>query len=71
MRNWFNTLNESLESENLVDLWPIGSNIKYGETARHLVETGVFRGKRQIPELRLISVYRDERGMYERPVALS
>lgn len=54
--NWFPTLNDALEAEGLVELWPLGTNINYGET-RNVVAEGQF-----------ISVYRDERGMYERPV---
>lgn len=61
MRNYFDTLNESLNSENLVDLWPLGSNIQYGQTVQHIVEDG--------RKLRLISVYRDNMGRYERPVS--
>jgi len=56
-QNFFPTLNESLESEGLVEKWPIGSNINYGDTVRHITDDGT-----------LISVYRDERGMYERPI---
>lgn len=56
MKNWFNTLNEALEAEGLVDLWPIGLNLNYGQTIR-VVQDG-----------KCLSVYRDERGMYERPV---
>jgi len=55
-KNWFPTLNDALESEGLVELWPLGTNIQYGETVQ-LASGG-----------RWISVYRDERGMYERPV---
>lgn len=55
-QNFFPTLNESLESEGLVEKWPLGSNMNYGETVRHIVGDT------------LISVYRDERGMYERPI---
>lgn len=58
-QNFFKTLNESLESESLVGKWPLGSNIGYGETVRHIVGN------------ELISVYRDERGMYERPIHYS
>lgn len=58
-QNFFKTLNESLESEGLVEKWPLGSNINYGETVRHIVDN------------ELISVYRDERGMYERPIHYS
>ena len=55
-QNWFPTLNAALEAEGLVELWPLGKNINYGETA-----TATASGK-------YISVYRDERGMYERPI---
>ena len=54
--NWFNTLNESLDSEGLVDLWPLGLNLGYNETASCAVD-GTF-----------MTVYRDSRGMYERVV---
>lgn len=56
MSNFFNTLNEALEAENLIELWPVGVNIGYGETV-DLANSGRF-----------ITVYRDERGMYERPI---
>ena len=59
-QNWFETLNQSLESEGLVDLWPLGSNIGYGENVRHHVQDGNI--------IRLISVYRETDGRYERPV---
>ncbi len=58
--NWFETLNDALESELLTELWPLGSNIGYGETVQHIVEDG--------RDLRLISVYRNENGMYERVI---
>lgn len=56
-RNWFGTLNESLESEGLVDLWPLGTNIAYDENVRIHTDCG-----------RLISIFRDNDGRYERPV---
>ena len=56
MQNWFNTLNEALTAENLIELWPLGSNINYGETVQHIVDG------------RLISVYRETDGRYERPI---
>lgn len=59
-RNWFNTLNEALDSENLIDQWPLGTNVNYDETVRLITD-----------DYRLISVYRDSRGMYERPVHYS
>jgi hypothetical protein len=30
-QNWFDTLNQALESENLVDKWQFGLNIDYGQ----------------------------------------
>ena len=56
MNNWFPTLNDALDSEGLVDIFPLGANINYGETLR-FVKDGTF-----------VTIYRDERGMYERPV---
>jgi hypothetical protein len=58
--NYFATLNESLESENVINLWPIGSNIDYGQTVRHIVAD-------HLSEI-MISVYRSTTGNYERPV---
>lgn len=55
-QNWFSTLNQSLQSENLINSWPFGLNISYGETVR-IVTDG-----------RLISVTRSSSGRYERPV---
>ena len=56
-RNWFPTLNDALESEGLVACWPLGLNLKYGESV-----TIAAQGK-------AISVYRDLiSGLYERPV---
>jgi len=59
MKNYFDTLNEALASEGLVDQWKTGTNINYGETVQ--VNTGE----------RLISVYRTSNGRYERPVHYS
>jgi hypothetical protein len=56
-QNWFLTLNEALQSEDLVNLWPLGLNIGYGETARFTTDCN-----------RLISVFRETDGLYERPV---
>ena len=54
--NWFNTLNEALESECLIEYYPLGLNINYNQTAR-IVKDGKF-----------ITIYRDESGRYERPI---
>ncbi len=67
-QNWFPTLNAALDAEGLIDLWPLGLNIGYEETVRHLADTGETHGKRQKPVYRAISIYRNENGMYERPV---
>lgn len=56
MNKYFDTLNQALESEGLVDQWTTGTNINYGETIQ--VNTGKH----------LISVYRTSNGRYERPV---
>lgn len=61
-RNWFDTLNEALESEGLLESWdcckpPIG----YGETVSWTWDNGSKYGHQ-------ISIYRDEQGRYERPV---
>lgn len=60
-RNWFETLNAALESEGLVELWELGRNISYGENVRIVVDDGSKHGK-------TICIYRDDRGMYERPI---
>lgn len=57
-QNWFETLNAALESEGLVDQWPTGRNISYGQTVRVKSNDGE----------RLISVTRETDGRYERPV---
>jgi len=60
-QNWFPTLNAALEAEGLIDFWPFGQNISYGETARinYEDETG---------HPRVMVIYRNDTGMYERPV---
>ena len=60
--NWFNTLNEALASENLIDAWDISYDpINYGETFRWTWQDGSRHG-------RLISITRETDGLYERPV---
>ena len=59
-RNYFSSLNDALQSEGLVEHWPLGSNIRYGETVQHIVDLNLGP--------HVISVYRDERGLYERPI---
>jgi hypothetical protein len=55
-QNWFDTLNDALDSEALTEMWPLGVNINYGQTV------GLASGGRWI------SVTRDDAGRYERPV---
>lgn len=62
MRNWFNTLNEALESEGLLEAWdPSRPPIQYGQTVQWTWDNGTKRGHH-------VSIYRDEVGRYERPV---
>ena len=61
-QNWFPTLNAALESENLLESWDCFSRgIGYGETRSYTWADGSRHGH-------YVSIYRDERGMYERPV---
>lgn len=61
-QNWFNTLNESLESENLLESWDISyPPISYDENRRYVWEDGTKYGHQ-------VSIYRNERGLYERPI---
>lgn len=60
--NWFPTLNDALESEGLLEAWNISySPIQYGETYSWTWADGTKNGH-------LISIYRNERGLYERPI---
>lgn len=62
MANWFPTLNAALEAEGLLAAWPCTAPpIAYGETRAFTWDNGSRYGH-------YISIYRDERGMYERPV---
>lgn len=64
-QNWFPTLNAALNSEGLIEAWGItNSPIGYGETASWIWDDGSKYGRK-------ISIYRDERGFYERPVHYS
>ena len=57
---WFDTLHAALDAENVAHLWD-GTPVNYGETVRRHVDDGSKHG-------RIISVYRNERGIYERAV---
>tara|TARA_R110000803_G_scaffold113773_1_gene182226 strand:- start:377 stop:574 length:198 start_codon:yes stop_codon:yes gene_type:complete len=61
MQNWFNTLSEALDAENLLHAWDMRP-IAYGQTLSCTHDDGTKHG-------RYVSVYRDERGMYERPIS--
>lgn len=61
-QNWFPTLNEALESENLIEAWDISfPPMGYNDTFAWTWDDGSKHGH-------YISIYRDNRGMYERPV---
>jgi len=61
-QNWFNTLNEALASEGLLDAWEFTRPpINYGQTYDWTWDDGSKNG-------RYISIYRNESGLYERPV---
>jgi hypothetical protein len=60
-QNWFDTLSEALDAENVAHLWD-GTPVNYGETVRRHVDDGSKHG-------RVIAIYRhDQTGRYERPV---
>jgi hypothetical protein len=60
-QNFFNTLNESLESEGLLHTWDCCKPaIQYGQTVSWTFDDGTRYGH-------FISIYRNERGRYERP----
>lgn len=60
MQNWFNTLTEALESENIVHTWP-NIPLAYGETLSNTFQDGSKYGY-------YVSIYRNEKGLYERPI---
>lgn len=60
--NWFDTLNEALASENLVEAWDLSfAPIQYDQSFAWTFQDGTRYGH-------YISVYRDNSGRYERPV---
>ena len=61
MTNWFNTLNDALKAEGLLDLWDCNmAPIQYGETRQFRADDGKHS--------RLVSIYRSDSGRYERPI---
>ena len=60
--NFFNTLNDALNAEGLLDTWGTWfPPIAYGETYSYTHQDGSKHG-------RYVSIYRDSNGRYERPV---
>lgn len=62
-QNRFHTLSDALESENILHMWD-NRPIAYGQTASLTYDDGTKYGH-------FVSVYRDETGLYERPVHYS
>lgn len=60
-QNWFDTLNAALDSEGLLENFPVGQNINYGVTFSYNYDDGSRFGRH-------VSIYRSESGVYERPV---
>jgi hypothetical protein len=60
-QNWFETLNAALESESLVESFPFGDSISYGETYRYSFDDDSRHGRQ-------VSITRSNDGRYERPV---
>lgn len=60
MKNRFQTLSEALESEGIAHMWD-GRPIPYDTTLGLTYDDGTRYGH-------YVSVYRDEKGLYERPV---
>lgn len=60
MQNWFNTLSESLESENISHMWDMRP-IAYDQTLSLTYDDGTKYGH-------YVSIYRDSNGRYERPI---
>ncbi len=61
MKNWFNTLNEALESEDLLETWKLNFDpVMYGQYFHYKAE---INGR-----YRFITIFREMDGRYERPV---
>lgn len=61
-QNWFNTLNEALESEGLLESWQISyQGIGYDEQFAYTWDDGTKYGH-------FVSIYRSETGLYESPI---
>lgn len=62
-QNKFSTLSDALESENISHMWD-GRPLSYDQTLGLTYDDGTKYGH-------YVSVYRDERGLYERPIHYS
>ena len=60
MKNWFNTLHEALEAECIEHMWD-NRHIPYDTTLSLTYDDDTRYGH-------YVSVYRDNTGMYERPI---
>lgn len=60
MQNWFNTLSEALEAENISHMWDMRP-IAYDQTLTLTYDDGTKYGH-------YVSIYRDSNGLYERPI---
>ena len=62
-QNYFPTLNAALEAEGLLEAWDSSfPPIDYGQTRSFTWYDGTSHHGRHV------SIYRDERGLYERPI---
>lgn len=52
---WFQTLNDALKSEGLLDVWPVGVTIDLNQSI--CIHSGVY----------IITMFRDINGRYQRP----
>jgi len=59
-QNWFDTLSEALEAENIAHMWDMRP-LAYGQTLSLTFDDGTKYGH-------FVSAYRDETGRYERPI---
>ena len=63
--NYFNTLNDALDAEGLLELCPmLHGGLARGETLGFTIDDGTTYGH-------FVSIYRDNRGLYERAVHYS
>jgi hypothetical protein len=52
---WFQTLNDALKSEGLLDVWPVGVTIDFNQSI--CIHSGAY----------IITMFRDSTGRYQRP----